>query len=144
MPSLACDFTVDDVATFLEKIDLSQYIEKFKEADISGDVLLEGDSEMFEELEVTSHLHQMKIAHLFRKELKGRTTKYSNEHLNQFLRECKLDKHVTALRENGIDGDMILEVDKDLMKNVLHEIGIASSLDKNKIMSKYKTFVSKS
>ena len=99
---------------------------------------------MFEELKVKSHLHRMKIAYLFRKKLKGRTTKYSNEHLSQFLRKCKLDKHITALTENGIDGDMILEADSDLMKNVLKEIGIGSPLDRSKIMLKYKTFVSKS
>lgn len=114
------------------------------DAEISGDVLLGGDSEMFEELEVTSHLHQMKIAHLFRKELKGSKTKYSNEHLSQFLLECKLDKYIAALKENGINGDMILEAENDLMKEVLKEIGITSSIHRNKITSKYKTFVSES
>lgn len=144
LPSLARKFTVADVADFLAKIKMSQYVESFKNEEISGDTLLEGDPEMFEELKVTSHLHQMKIAHLFRKELKGSTTKYYNEHLSQFLQECKLDKHIPTLKENSIDGDMILEADSDLLKKVLEEIGITSSIHRNRIISKYKTFVSES
>lgn len=144
LPLLARKFTFDDVIDFLTKMELSQYSETFKDNEIGGDTLLEADSEMLDELGVTSHLHQMKIMHLFKKELQGATTKYSNEHLSEFLRGCKLDKHTDALKDSGIDGDMILEVNGDLMKKVLKEIGITSKVDVIKITSKYKTFVSES
>ena len=94
---------------------------------------------MLEELNVTSYLHQMKIMHLFSKDLQGAPTKYSNEHLSKFLQGCKLEKHIATLESNEIDGDMILEVDGDLMKKVLKEIGISSKVDIIKITSKYYT-----
>lgn len=143
MLSLAREFTTDDVIEFLIKIGLFQYAESFKEEDISGDVLLEASSSDLEDLQVTSHLHQMKIMYLFRKELQSAGTKYSNDHLSSFLEQNKMEKHITTLKENGIDGDMILEVDLDLMKKVLEEVGI-KKLQITKIITKYKTFVSKS
>lgn len=141
LPSLARKFTTDNVVDFLTKMELSQYAESSKENDISGDTLLEADSEVLEELGVTSCLHQMKIMHLFRKELQGAATKYSNIHLSKFLQEYKLEKYTDTLKDHGIDGDMILEADGDLMKKVLKEIGITSKIDITKITSKYKTFV---
>lgn len=142
MLSLARKFTTKDVVEFLTKIGLSEYAECFEEEDISGDTLLEANSAMLEELEVTSHLHQMKIMHLFRKELQNADTKYSNDHLSSFLqKQKKMDKCIPTLKENGIDGDMILEVDSDLMKKVLKEIGIESQLQITKIITKYQTFV---
>ena len=129
------------VAAFLERIDLPQYGEKFKEDEITGDVLLDTDIETLLELDVTSSLHQMKILHLFPKDLRGTSTQYSTEHLSQFLQDNKLGKYVSLLEGNGIDGDMILEVDKELMENVLKEIGITSKIDIKKIRNKYKTHV---
>lgn len=92
------------------------------------------------ELKVTSPLHQMKIMHLFKRELHGGETKYSTEHLLKFLQQYNLEKYASILEKNGIDGDMILEVEDKLMKNVLKEVGVTSQLDILKIRSKYKTF----
>lgn len=133
--------TPGDVAAFLVKIGLPQYSETFIDEEISGDVLLELDD--LSELGVKSPLHQMKIMQLFSRKLQGIEAKYSHEHLCQFLyQQEKLCKYIAILKEHGIDGDMILHVEKNLMKSVLEEIGV-TVLDRSKICTKYKTFVSK-
>ncbi len=142
LPAVASDKSADEVANFLDKIGLSEYAETFKDADISGEVLLDADSEMLSELSVSSSLHQMRIMQLFNRELLGATPTYSRDHLNQFLQDNKLDKYASKLEENGIDGDMIVNVDSKIMKVVFKEIGITSAVDIAKICSKYKKFVS--
>ena len=142
LPSLARRITPDGVADFLTRIDLPQYAQTFKDSDISGELLLEADSEILLELGVSSPLHQMKIMQLFRRELQGSIATYSRDHMGQFLQQYKLSKYAPTLEGHGIDGDMILEVEEKLMKSVLREVGVTSLVDILKIRSKYKTFVS--
>ena len=49
------------VGQFLEEIGLGHHVAKFTEEDISGDMLLEADQEMLEELGVTSAIERLKI-----------------------------------------------------------------------------------
>lgn len=119
---------------------MPQYAETFKSSDISGEVLLEADSEFFIELGITSPLHQMKITQLFPRELRGGVAKYSMQHLSSFLQQHKLEKYTPILESYGIDGEMILEVEEKLMKVVLKEVGVTSIVDIQKIRLKYKTF----
>ena len=91
------------------------------------------------ELSVTSPLHQMKITQLFRRELQGSQPKYPTSHLIGFLRQKKLDKCIESFEALGIDGDMILELDKKVIESVLKEVGITSELDITKVL-RYKTF----
>ena len=133
--------TAEDVANFLHKIGLPQYSNTVKDNEISGDVLLGMDVESMSELGVHSSLHQMKIMELFPRDLQGTEAKYSNNHLSEFLRRQQMiSKYIPILKEHGIDGDMILHVEKDLMKTVLNDIGI-TSLHQKMICSKYKTYV---
>ena len=134
----------DDVASFLVRINLSQYSEFFKESDISGELLLEADVDILKELGVESPLHQMLIMELFRRELKGGEVKYSADYMMDFLKQYRLDKYGPSLQQHGIDGDMLLDVDDKLMKSVLKEVGVTSLVDALKIKSKFKTFVSES
>ena len=53
--------TPEDVGQFLEEIGLGHHVAMFTEKDISGDMLLEPDQEMLEELGVTSALEGLKI-----------------------------------------------------------------------------------
>ena len=118
---------------------MPQYADEFKDNDIDGKLLLEADSEVLLELGVQSPLHQMKIMQLFPRELLGTKAKYSNDHLSQFLQQQeKLIKYIPVLKKHGIDGDMVLHVEENLMKGVLKEIGIGpvASL---KICVNYKT-----
>ncbi len=142
LQTLAGNFDADRVADVLDSMEFSNYAETFRNEDITGEVLLNADSEMFSELGVKSALHQMKISQLFIRELHGTTLKYSRSHLNQFLRKNNLEEHISTMEENGIDGDMILEVENELMENVLKEVGITSTEDITTICSKYKSFVS--
>jgi hypothetical protein len=128
------------VIEFLTKIDLQQYTDSFKDEDIGGDTLLTLESDDLEDLQVTNSIHQLKIIHLFRKELLGVHIKYSNEHLCNFLKEQSMDKHVSVLKDNSVDGDLILEVDFDVMTKALNDVGI-TKLQAKKIITKYNTFV---
>ena len=49
------------MSQFLEEISLGHHVAKFTEEDISGDILLEADQEMLEELGVTSPTERLKI-----------------------------------------------------------------------------------
>lgn len=141
LPSIARCKSTTEVADFLTKIGFSEYTESFRDGDISGEVLLDADPEMLTELGVETALHQMKIMQLFKRELKGTDPLYSRDYLNTFLADNNLSEYAGRLEEHGIDGDMIADVDVKIMKAVLKEIGITSSVDAGKICSKYKKLV---
>ena len=54
-----------------------------------------------------------------------------------FLEQNRLDKYSPIFQESGIDGDLLLEADD----RVLKELGVMSALDRKKIKTKYKTFI---
>lgn len=138
---IALQMSPSDVADFLTRIQLPQYAQTFKKQEISGELLLAADTEILSELGVTSPLHQMKILHLFQRELEGSVAKYSMDHMSRFLQQYKLEKYSPTMEAHGIDGDMILQVEEKLMKSVLREVGVTSLVDVLKIRKKYKTFV---
>ena len=57
----AQDCTPERVGQFLEEIGLGHHVAKFTEKEVSGDILLEPDQEMLEELGVTSAIERLKI-----------------------------------------------------------------------------------
>ena len=54
-----------------------------------------------------------------------------------FLKQYKLDKHCAIFEESGMDGDLLLQADDSVLK----ELGVKSALDRVKIKAKYKKFV---
>ena len=54
-----------------------------------------------------------------------------------FELEKKVEPALTALRW-GIDGDLLLKADDSVLK----ELGVSSLVERNRIQTKYKTFVS--
>ena len=54
-----------------------------------------------------------------------------------FLEKNKLDKYSAIFQESGMDGDLLLEADDTVLK----EIGVRSALDRTRIKTKYKKFV---
>ena len=54
-----------------------------------------------------------------------------------FLEQNKLDKYRDIFRDSGIDGDLLLEADDSVLK----ELGVRSALDRTRIKAKYKKFV---
>ena len=57
----AQDCTPEHVGQFLGEIGLGYHVATFIELDVSGDILLEADQEMLEELGVTSAIERLKI-----------------------------------------------------------------------------------
>jgi len=64
--------------------------------------------------------------------------KYPLQTVMDFLKEHKLEKYCTLFQERGMDGDLLLEVDD----NVLKELGVKSPVDRIRIKTNYRTFVS--
>ena len=144
MEKLARGKTQDDVAAFLDRIGLCQYSDVFKNNGINGEVLLCADREFLVELNVTRSLHQMLIMELFNRELTGSTSKYSNdEYVLPFLTENHLEKYAPLFKENMVDGDMLLDVKRELMTDVLKDIGVESKVDNVKIRTMFKAYVDK-
>ena len=134
-------YTPEDVGDFLTSIYLDKYIKAFTDNEVGGDVLLEADCEFLNELGVTSPLDCMRIMTLFPRRLKKCEPHLPVSEVLRFLRENKFDKYIEHFEKNQIDGDMILNTDTALMKNVLKEIGIGV-VDRVRILSKFKTFAS--
>ncbi len=107
-------YSANDVAKFLGRIQLPQYQEIFLQQNIDGVLLQACGAEELNDYGVKSLSHQMKIMKIFQGKLA----------FEQFLKDIKLDKHIPTLRDNGIDGDMILRVEKNKMKADLREIGL--------------------
>ena len=55
----------------------------------------------------------------------------------EFLKQNKLDKHCISFQQRGIDGDLLLEADDSVLK----ELGVSFAVDRNRIKTKYKIFV---
>ena len=102
---------------------------------------MESKPEFLARLGITSPLHQMKILQLIQREVHGTPVRYSEECFSKFLKEHNLVKYEAVLKENGIDGDMILDADEKLIVGALKEVGV-SALGAGKIRDKYKTYIS--
>ncbi len=134
-------FTPKDVGDFLASIHLDKYREAFAENDVGGDVLLEADCEFLNELGVASPLDCLHIMTLFPRQLQDSEPRLPISVVLRFLRENKFDKYIEHFEKSQIDGDMIMNTEATLMKNVFKEIGIGV-VDRVKILSKFKTFAS--
>ena len=134
--------TVHGIADFLVSIKLDKYIPAFKEYDISGDVLVAIKSTELSELGVESALDKVKILVGFRRYLKGGVVKFSASKLVTALSQSSLEKYCRPFEQHGVDGDMLLYEDEELVRGMLKEIGIGSNLAITRIISKFKTFVS--
>ena len=74
---------------------------------------------------------------LFRRSLQGGEAQYPLHSVLDFLEQNKLDKYHDIFQKTGMDGDLLLEADD----NVLKELGVSSAVDRKKLKTKYKTFV---
>ena len=114
---------------------------------MTGDVLFDCQDEDLKDLGIESPIARLKICILFRRKLKG----FSMNHLAErfpvaavakFLHTIKLqqpnrlEKYVASFTKNGIDGELLMEADN----NVLKELGV-EGFDKRTIKSKFKTYV---
>ena len=74
---------------------------------------------------------------LFRRRLQGGDIQYPLPTVLTFLEQNKLNKYRSIFEESGMDGDLLLEADDDVLK----ELGVSSALDRKKIITKYKKFL---
>ena len=74
---------------------------------------------------------------LFRRRLQGGVVQYPLQTVLNFLGKYKLDKYRVIFQRSGMDGDLLLEADD----NVLKELGVNSAVDRTRIKTKYKQFV---
>ena len=165
-------YPLQTVLDFLEQNKLDKHCAIFKESGMDGDLLLEADDSVLEELGIASTAERLKIkvhgrwyqlksnrrcvldcimwlylylihwifvCHqvLFRHSLQGGEVQYPLQTVLDFLAQQKLDKYSAIFREWDINGDLLLEVDDSVLK----ELGVKSALDRNRIKTKYKTFV---
>ena len=88
------------------------------------------------------HCHQLLstlVCHqvLFRRSLQGDVAQYPLQSVLAFLKQNELDKYSAIFQKSGVDGDLLLEADDSVLK----ELGVSSALDRNRIKTKYKAFV---
>ena len=74
---------------------------------------------------------------LFQRSLQGGKAQYPLESVLNFLEQNKLAKYHDIFQESGMDGDLLLEAND----NVLKELGVKSTVDRNRMKTKYKKFV---
>ena len=72
----AAGYTPEDVVEFLSSIGLDRYTGTFLDCEISGEVLLEANVEVFSELGVESVLDRLRISVLFKRKLSGGVERY--------------------------------------------------------------------
>ena len=75
---------------------------------------------------------------LFRRRLQGGVVQHPLQTVLNFLEQFKLSKYCLIFQRSGMDGDLLLEASDSVLK----ELGVASSVDRIKLRTKYKTFVS--
>ena len=74
---------------------------------------------------------------LFQRSLQGGQVHYTLQTVLTFLEQNNLSKYRAKFQEWDMDGDLLLEVDDSMLK----EIGVASALDRKRIKTKYKAFI---
>ena len=75
---------------------------------------------------------------LFHRRLLGGVVQHSLQTVLDFLKHYELDKYSATFQEKGIDGDLLLEADD----RVLKELGVNSAVDHRRIKTQYKKFIS--
>ena len=127
---------------FLQDIKMDQYIEAFKSKTINGGLLIAFGERQLKELGISSHLHCFKIQLLFKRALQSTPTTHALVVVLDFLAANNMDKYRQRFCEEGVDGDMLLEI-LQLRPNesgnaILEEMGITTGIDKIKMRKQFK------
>lgn len=126
---------------FLREQGLEQYVPKFEEYSITGDVLYKAEQGRgLEELGVTDALHRLKIFVLFRRKLEGESKLYKRypvEEVVRFLNMHNMREYVNRFEAEAIDGELLLESNDD----ALVVLGVDKQIHRITIRSKFKGYV---
>lgn len=164
LTELAMSYTPQKIEEFLNELGMQDYAESFLANEISGDTLMECDSDdedlidTLSGLGVQDALHCFKILAGFKKKLTeeaGCPPKYSTQKIQgrdplaDFLKKYKMPpKYQEHFIAKDFDWELLLYVD-DSPKNVLvkalpkalEEIGITSGLHKTLFKKSFKSFI---
>ena len=126
---------------FLKEIGLEEYIPKFGEYGIVGEVLLQaGQGKGLEEIGVTSALHRLKIHILFRRRLEGVgkvAKRYPVTEVIRFLHANRLSDLVETFEKHQIDGEILMEASDE----VLEELGIEKQIQRIALMTHFRNYI---
>ena len=123
---------VVDVVEFLHSIGLDQHVDRFREQGFDGELLLAAKDQQLNALGVSNPLHCFKIQYLFKRWLHKTSTTHAQGTVYDFLAANKMDKYGQRFAEEGVDGDMLLEIlhlDPDVRARILEVLGIKDSMD---------------
>ena len=121
---------------------MDKYIPAFQDNEISGDVLISAKPNDLSELGVESALDKLKILVGFKRHLEGSSVKFTVSKLVVCLSQNNLVKYRKPFEQHGVDGDLLLYEDKELVRSMLKEIGIDSNIAITRIISRFDTFAS--
>ena len=132
--------SVEDVVRFLQSTKkLHVYAQSFRDNEIDGEILLNANPEVLEELGIKSRLDQTMVMFLFRRRVQYELPRITVEDVVTFLRSNKrFSAYATKFEENEIDGDIMkILVDSP---ELLEELGIQNGLHRKQISRQYKDF----
>ena len=117
---------MDDVAAFLNEIEMMDYIEMLRAEEVNGLDLITMTDEALAELGVKSPLHRLKIKVLFERKLLNITkAKYPVSCVVQFLQSKeRFRDYASSFEENKIDGELLLRASPQ----VLEELGVTKKI----------------
>ena len=129
------------VEPLLDRIKLDRYSRSFKKRAFDGEMLLFDNIELVQraltEVGVKSCLDQLRILVYFHKTLSGKSSSYSVDDVFQSIKDDKLGRYCNMIKENEIDGDMLLFESDSLVRAALKELGM-EDLEALKLRNKLK------
>ena len=129
------------MVSFLKRIGLAKYTDKFLDEDVDGSTLLAAGRETFEELGVKSVLDWIRVVVLYRRELQRGDSEEPARVLQELLkREKNLAQYATKMEQTGVDADMILYASRSgCREQLLAEVGVKKALHRTKIVAAVKS-----
>lgn len=132
-------YNVKRVVDFLRHINMEQYTEAFKSNSITGELLIALNDEDLIELGINNSFHRFKITFCFQREVSKQVIKCSPEMVARLLEnDANLRQYVPSILRNGVDGEMLLQCDKD---QVLKELEITPKLNYRRMITLVRSFI---
>ena len=134
-----------EVVQILEEHGLEKYENVFVQNKIDEDMIQEADnkllSEVLKEIGVARATDRLKLQVIFKFSLKTGTGRkgFSVSKAVEVLMKNGLGKYKDAFVMHGISGDMVLEAENDLFKEVMEEIGVTRA-DGMRIERRFKRY----
>ena len=111
-------FDIAMVEEFLKEIKLEQYAKRFEKKQIDGDMLLEADDNILKKIGVAKSIHRLKIRILFPRYVYQKPPSHSCSTVVEWLKSNGMEKHIKKFQDEGIDGDLMLNMDEECLKDL--------------------------